>query len=248
MWPVRQALMQAHGEAKLHLDKQLILCGTAEFPGSLVYENFRSGNLSISAGLLSALQRVGAKHDADVLVSGVQGNHYNAIGLLTDGAPFDVHVPEWPRMPDKDLPLLPLRIVEELLRDELKEFQLFASKLRILGYRCFMHLSAPPPVPDAEFIRSKLPLLPSGDLPEVSAADVRLKLWTIQQRMVRKAVEEHGGILLGPPSGTQDGDGFLKREYWKDSVHANAAYAALQLDQIHSVMLRLQQDEGPQHG
>lgn len=239
--------MRAHGEEKRHLDQQLILCGTTEFPGSLMYANFRSGNLSINAGLLSALQRAGAKPDTDVLVSGIQGNQYNALSLLTDGAPFEVHIPGWPRMPAEGVPLLPYRVVEEILATELKEFQLFASKQRMLGYRCFMHLSPPPPVPDAEFIRSKLPPLPSGEPIEISAADLRLKMWTMQQKMMRIAVEGHGGILLPPPVGTQDADGFLKSEYWKDSVHANASYAALQLDQIGAVMLGLQNDEGQQH-
>lgn len=248
MWSVRQALSKAHREESRHLDQQLILCGTGEFPGSLMYANFRSGSLSINAGLLSALHRAGAKPDTDVLVSGVQGNHYNAIALLTDGAPFDIHIPGWPRMPADDVPLLPLAVAEEILANELKEFQLFASKQRVLGYRCFMHLSAPPPVPDAEFIRSKLPPLPSGEPPEISSADLRLKLWTMQQKMVRAAVEGHGGILLGPPAGTQDAEGFLKSEFWKDSVHANVNYAALQLNQIHAVMLGLQSDEGQQHG
>lgn len=247
MWAVRQALVHAQREESRHLDQNLILCGTTEFPGSLVYANFRTGSLSVNAGLLSALQRAGAKADTDVLVSGVQGNQYNAFALLTDGAPFDVHIPGWPSMPAANVPLLPLMAVKEMMEVELNEFQLFCTRLRSLSYRGFMHLSPPPPIPDNAFIQSKLPPLLSGEPPEVSLADLRLKLWTIQQELSRKIVEGQGGELLAPPVESQDADGFLKPEYWKDSVHANKAYAALQLEQVHSAMLCLQKDKGHQN-
>jgi hypothetical protein len=217
----------------------LILCGTAEFPGSLVYDNFRSGNPSITPTLLTALHHAGAAPQHDILVSGVQGNHYNAIGLLTDGSPFDVHIPGWSRPPADDVPLLPYRAAVEIMSEELREFDKFCERLKGLKYRRFVHLASPPPNPDQAFVRSKLPPLPTGEEPEISSADLRLKLWTIQTRLMEQIVSKYGGVLLQPPRDTRDADGFLAPQYWKDSVHANAAYHALQLEQIRAVMNEL---------
>jgi len=242
MWGLRRALANAG-----YPDVKLILCGTAEFPGSLVYANFRTGRPAVNPSLLTALYQAKAVPERDILISGVQGNHYNSIGLLADGSPFDVHVPGWPAEPDCDLPLVPYGAVSAMLAEELREFESFCQRLKALAYRSFWHLASPPPIPDNAFIRSQLPELPSGEAPEVSPASVRLKLWTMQTEMTENILAKNGGGLLPPPDEARDSAGFLKQEYWKDSVHANEAYHLLQLEQIQSILDRTVIDEAA-HG
>jgi hypothetical protein len=239
MWAVRRAI----AESEFAQDVRLILCGTAEFPGSLVYANYRTGNMLLNAALLSALHTADAQPENDVIVSGVQGNQYNGLALLTDGAPFDFHLPGNSTPLIEGVPLLPYRAVAQMLKEELQEFRLFIERLKRLSYRAFFHLVPPPPVPDDAFVRSKLPMLPDGQQPEVSPASLRLKLWTVQTAAMQEIVESHGGTLISAPEQSRDDDGFLKKEYWKDAVHANGSYGALQLAQIQSSMSKVRHEE-----
>lgn len=236
MWGLRRALMQSD----VHPDLQLILCGTVELPGSLVYENFRTGTQSLNAAILSALYRAGGDAEKDILVSSVSGNHYNVLGLLTDGCPFDFHIPGWPNPPATGVPLIPHRAVTAMMVEELREFDPFCRRLKGLAYRGFFHLASPAPVPDPDFIRSKLPPLPSGQVAEVSDPELRLKLWTLQHDIIERILTKHGGALIPAPEDSRDSNGFLKREFWKDSVHANARFHELQLEQVQKVLDSMQ--------
>lgn len=236
MWAIRRALVDVPPSR----DLRLVLCGTMQFPGSLIYENYRSRSVLLNSALLSALNTNGAEPDHDILVSGVQGNQYNALALLTDAFPFDFCHPGLSLPITDGTPLIPFEAIREMLREELREFGLFFQSLSRLSYRAMIHLSPPPPIADNAFIGEKLPKQPGADEPEVSSPALRLKLWMTQVILMKQTVEENGGIFLEAPPAARDDAGFLKEVYWKDAVHANSGYGALQLAQIEDLMGKME--------
>jgi hypothetical protein len=110
------------------------------------------------------------------------------------------------------------------------------QKIRGAARCAVFHLAPPPPKQDVDHILSnpdsdftKAGILENG----VSPAPLRLKLWELQMRVLRKLCEEWDVGLVPPPGEAVDSSGFLKRDYYaKDATHANAAYGELVLRQL----------------
>jgi len=214
------------------------LCGTKEMPGPIVLRDLR-GRPQLTATLAALLLRgASAPNLEDTwLLSAVQGNHYNQMGMLSPDGPFDFVLEE-----RQDLAgllgaaMLPTAAVRAALRDTMDEIP---DYLKVLGKwrppaRTLIAGPPPPGESEAPFIEAQASLATRHP---VTAAPVRLKLWHLQNALYRDLCRQNGMIFVpGDIAGTQDEIGYLKPEYVKDSVHATHEWAMLYLQKVAGVI------------
>ncbi len=108
-------------------------------------------------------------------------------------------------------------ILRELFLARLADYFDGVKMLRDRGVRISV-LSGPPPHRDEEFIMSKLPL------PRINTPSVRKSIFYALDGAVRANANQLGICYLDGVTSFCDEDGFLKREYYGDGVHANLHY------------------------
>jgi len=238
VWSVKRAMVEG-GYQAVHPDYEarILLCGTAEFPGSLISYSASGGEM-LNPCLLSQLnQNEPLDRARTTLVSMVQGNHYNVIGLVRDGAQFDFVLPgreDLPVLPGAQI--IPYGAVRDTIVNEMKELEAFLRRLKRLGFAYVFHVNAPPPIRSSDFILEELRKKGQVEDETIQVTDpfVRLKLWILQKRVLNLIGNRlKMGCFHALPE-TQDKDGFLRQEFWKDSVHANEKYSAILLRQIEN--------------
>ena len=68
---------------------------------------------------------------------------------------------------------------------------------------------------------------------EVNRPELRLKLWTLENRLLAHWASENGLLFLSAPDNAKCADGYLAEScYGHDATHANQRYGELVLDQI----------------
>jgi hypothetical protein len=243
VWSIKRALGQADYAPQAEgYESRVLLCGTNEFPGSLISFS-DAGKEMINPCLLSQLNQI---KDVDpsrtTLVSMVQGNYYNIVGLVQDGEAFDFVIPgreELPMLPDAKI--IPFGAIWETVERETLELEAFLRRLTKLKYAGVIHVNAPPPIKSSEFIREELAKKGSADSNGIQVTDpaVRLKLWIVQRRVLETLGRRLKFSCIHFPPDTVEGGGFLRKPFWKDAVHANEKYAALLLRQIEERTLEI---------
>lgn len=218
------------------------LCGTKEMPGPIVYHDFK-GKIQLTSTISALLAKWSDHPEADTtwLLSMVQGNYYNQLGMVaTDGA-FDTVLPFAPDLPlDEDAELIPYAALRDMLLDQMAEMK---SYVRLMSKGAFSHRTilagTPPPVLDDTPIRTLLSKEAVEDPP--SAPHVRLKLWLLQNALMEEMCDGTPLVYIpGTPTDTQDKTGFLRSEYVKDAVHANGEWSSLYLSKITSHLASLE--------
>ncbi|PSJ62573.1 hypothetical protein [Kumtagia ephedrae] len=174
------------------------------------------------------------------IFSSLGGNSHNVMGLIEHRAPFDfVH----PRIKtkaktDDDRTWVPFSAVKQSIEQTagtfLRLLQGFAERYpgRVV------HLQSPPQIEDETFIRQgivdkgtdarKTGLAKFG----IAPAALRYKLWRLNSEIFEERCAELGVKFVPVPSASITRSGFLKRKYWGDPTHANAAYGKLVLEQM----------------
>lgn len=236
VWSIKKAIAAGlYSPLNSDINSRAILCGTKDFPGPLVGTAF-NGRQAINATLIAALSKIDKSIPAeDVWLTSVcQGNFYNVLGLLNVEREFDVVIPHRNDLDVRSgVELVPYDALKTQLRDMMMELQMFLTALPGLGYKYIIQVNAPPPVRSNDYIKEQLisqKALEDGD--SVASPNIRLKLWLIQQEAIKEMCGELGVHCLVAPIEAVDEVGFLKEEYWKDSVHANEHYSALLLRDI----------------
>lgn len=203
-------------------------------PGPIVYYDL-AGKLFLTSTLSALIEETSARPDAETtyLLSMVQGNYYNQLGMIETGGPFDFVLPFAPDLPlDTSATHIPYAAVCAMLLtkmigvDEYLEIisrTTFAARTIVAG--------SPPPVRDNAVIET---LLSQENVTNpVSSPFVRLKLWHLQNQIFSELCQKSPlTYLVGTPTGTQDQDGFLRPEFVKDAVHANGPWAELFLADV----------------
>lgn len=195
-------------------------------------------------------QRLGLPADSkQPIFSMVGGNAHNFMGLFQHPTPYDIVLPE-----QAGLPLAPgAEIVTcdyagKVLHGMLGKDLACLQALRDATQGPVYHLESPPPVFDNDFCKQNLP--PAFLAERYAAMDIappflRYKLWRLHSRILRQACEHSGIAFIACPSASMDESGFLRRAYYIDPLHGNAAYGELVLEQIASL---LDSDGRNQHG
>lgn len=240
VWSIKRAIASGiYRPTTPDYDCDVVLCGTKEFPGPLVATGL-NGHTAINACLIAAVQKY-ENSNTTWLVSAVQGNYYNIVGLTEPDPLFDFTLPWKTDLPvQKSARFLPYAAVAGFLQGHTTELQLLLKQLPNLGFPNIIHVNAPPPIESESFILEDLKATGAVDAGEkqtrVTPALIRLKLWEAQAKMVEDICRAHGVHCIQPPPETRDEKGFLKRDFWKDSVHANEDYSALILEQIETLI------------
>lgn len=182
-----------------------------------------------SPALADAIRDQIARHDP-LVASVIGGNVHNVLALLRHPRPFDFHLSDEPSGPiDATAELLPEALVRAALEEGLARD---IDRLRLLRAIAgpFVHLESPPPVRDDDFIRARADAWfvdRAGPALHVAPAALRHRIWRLNARIVRDAVEALGCRVLPVPAEARDADGFLPQHLAGDATHGNEAYGEL---------------------
>jgi hypothetical protein len=168
------------------------------------------------------------------IFSFVGGASHNVVGLVAHPEPFDFVLPAKPDLPlDDGARILPAAAVREAIRADLQAYYDIIDMIRLEAKGPVFHMQSPPPFGDSAAMVETIywPNFP-GRPHKVAPKYLRYKLWRLHSQMVREFCEARRiGFIAHPPEVT-DAEGFLAKEYFHDSVHANAAYGALVIGQM----------------
>ena len=241
VWSVRRAL--ADHWAHSGVTAEVPVCGTKELPGPVMARSTGPGGVekpTLNPVIVALLNRVLASQGlAETwMISMVQGNFYNQIGMVAQDRAFDFVLDTHPDLPlTPGATLLPCDAVRLILTRQMAEFQSYAPILAKTALRDRMILVGPPPPPRSpDQIAALLAAGPkAGAQAEADAAPetvvitpaiTRLKLWHMQNQIAQGYCVAAGlRYLRGDLPGTQDADGFILPAFTKDAVHANHIYS-----------------------
>jgi hypothetical protein len=168
----------------------------------------------------------------------IGGNVHNSFGLVNHPDLFDFYLPEAPELPiNPNARLLPVALISSLIeRHILQQFNMLPLATNILN-KNFYQIESPPPIPCDTFIRENaIGFKEKIEQLGVSSAIFRYKFWRLHSMVVRKYCDKLGVSFIESPRESQDANGFLLEKYWaRDTVHANAFYGDLVLNQIHAI-------------
>jgi hypothetical protein len=77
----------------------------------------------------------------------------------------------------------------------------------------------------------------ASNAPGSNGPESRLKMWALESRVTADWAQARGIRYLAAPGKCFNSLGYLARKYYADdATHANAAYGALVIEQIHSTL------------
>ena len=174
-----------------------------------------------------------------------EGNRYNDAFLLQGEPAFDLFVAELPHLPVlPDRVIVPERAVRERFAETASGLAAFLERLSAQEPAGLVLVGAPPPKADTARLTTllgigaydaKLAAANSLDPDRLTLtpASVRLKLWQVEQTVLRCVAERFGCPVVPAPEACFDGAGCLHTDYWaEDATHANAAYGALMRERL----------------
>jgi hypothetical protein len=194
-------------------------------------ESDPEGGVSM-ADALNLAERLGP---ADLVALSVAGTCHNIMGLLQHDTPFDLLAPDMA----SEATLVPFHVMYDQMLDHSR------ARRNILRFKQLTrarvcHLATPPPKEDEDYIRAKMMRYRGIALANavLNPAPARLRLWQIEMDALRQACTEWGVDFVPAPGEARTSKGYLKPEFYgTDATHANAAYGALVLDQLGSLVV-----------
>lgn len=244
VWSVRRTL--AGGWSHPGVTAQAPVCGTKELPGPVIYQQTgpaagqsKPALNPVIIALLNKIQSSPATAET-WMVSMVQGNFYNQIGMVAQGGLFDFVLDTRPDLPlTAGATLLACGAVRAVLAKQMAEFQYYATILAKTGFQNRMILVGPPPPPRGNTeIAALLAADPNSarEAIQITPDQTRLKLWHMQNDLAAGyCATARLHYLPGDLPGTQDKDGFILPAFIKDAVHANHDYAARLLRRLAEI-------------
>lgn len=184
------------------------------------------------------LQIARSLRPCDVLVSAIGGNQHAVVSTIQHPERFDFILPGDEQRPiDRDAELIPFRSLYEYFASGIRQRDgKTLKKLRAVTNARFIHLQAPPPKASNAFIKnyhdSQFASQGISKL-GVSAPELRLNFWRLQNVALEELCNELGIEMLPPPPQACDAKGFLARPFYaRDATHANAEYGELVITQL----------------
>ena len=178
------------------------------------------------AALTHAIEEQVARH-APRVVSVMGGNAHNMIGLVRHPRPFDFRLSGEDSPPlDPEAEPIPEALVRAALTDRLQhDF----ARLRLLRDLAgpFIHVESPPPVADESIIAAQAEIwfgIVGGGATAIAPPGLRYRVWRLNSRLFRDAVEALGGRFMPVPQELRDDAGFLRAAFAGDATHGNQAY------------------------
>ena len=180
------------------------------------------------------------------LCASVSGNEYYYVGFTEHPRRFDFSLPERPDLQVRSgveiiAPSLMRKTMERSMENALSTM----AALRQATDLPIVFIQSPPPLANNDFIRENCgPFREAIQENGVSPASLRMKFWLLQSSIYRQKADELGCRYLEIPQEAMDSSGFLlETGSWPDSVHANAWYGEMVLQQIESAFSQAQTTE-----
>ncbi len=177
-------------------------------------------------------------HPTDILVSTLGGNQHAVVSTIQHPERFDFIFPgEEQRPVDSEAQLIPYRGLYEYFASGIRQRDgKTLEALRAATRAKIVHLQAPPPKASNAFIRDYHDTqFASQGISQfgVSAPELRLKFWRLQNLALKELCDELDIEMLPPPPNACDSKGFLARSFYaRDATHANAEYGELVVAQL----------------
>jgi hypothetical protein len=238
------------------LSIRVVAVGSAAFPGDLVMTDGEGQRIPNPVVLSAINEACRATPRPEVwLLSIIGGNHASRLGMFRPA--LATHV----ALKGEDIPaeldaevFVPVDAIATTLRRQLSGLEEFFGLISEASVAGWMHLEAPPPCADSDWLFEHLPLktieaaagrgLPPPRREDVSPASFRKRLWTAQTEVVREIVERHRGHYLLPPAEARDVDGCLPTRLCSDAVHGNLEYGRLCLEMVSAHLEGLPSSRG----
>jgi hypothetical protein len=174
----------------------------------------------------------------DVLVSVIGGNQHAVVSTIQHPQPFDFIMPgQDVQAVDGEAQLIPYRTLYDYFMIGIHQRDgKSLEALRAATNARIVHLQSPPPKADNAFIQAnhdtQFQAQGISNL-GVSAPELRLKFWHLQNLALAELCKELDIELLPPPPMACDAEGFLAPPFYaKDATHANADYGDLVVMQL----------------
>lgn len=192
------------------------------------------GDMNMDAAL-SVIDTLGAR---DMVVLSFVGTAHNIFGLLKHEKPFWVVDGGEEDGLDPELgELVPMHAMWDMV-ESLCTNNKQVARIKERSKVPVFHLMTPPPKSNNEFIASKVKSY-RGRLASdvgITPPELRFRLWKLEMRVLERFCAELGIALVPPPIESLTQEGFLSEEYYADdATHANRAYGALVLRQLHDI-------------
>lgn len=181
------------------------------------------------------------------------GNAHNLIGLFESAPAWDVGLAAHPGLPlIAGAQILTESAARDIMARRTEPHLAVLRHLRQHSPHPIVQFGGPPVLQDSAHIAATLPASLRGDgavPPVVSPPAFRFKLWALNQAIYAQACRELGVAFLSHPAGAEDEAGYLRPALGSptDSIHTNAAYAALLLQALDTVALPATTPTVPPH-
>lgn len=238
-WNLRNASKRQEFEG---FDFQVPVCGTKELTGSLITWN-GDGRAQINP-IIQRVFNSAIADESNWFVSAVQGNHYNRVGMLCKGKPFDFVLPSYPDFPlREDAAILPFDAVWEAVHEDMAQSELLYRAIGENSYGMRTFVAGPPP-PSKDLAVFRTMLKDDKHFDDLASPFTRLKLWYVQNLVYSKICEDTKvRFLSGNLENTRDEHGFLLPEFIKDAVHANWKWSTLYIHELMRVITQIKSEE-----
>ncbi|MCS6921308.1 MAG: hypothetical protein NZM07_05225 [Elioraea sp.] len=185
------------------------------------------------AGFLARVEEAIERRKPYRIFAFIGGGNPAVLGLLRHPEPFDVVLPEEPRLPlESRAVVIPYDALRATMLGHVRRHFRRLARLAALGVPV-VQAETPPPVPDNEFLARQLArVVPEVDAGRISPPALRYKIWRLHSAVFEEFCRARGISYLRNPPAIADQDGFLRREFWGDAVHGNARYGAALLDRL----------------
>lgn len=178
-----------------------------------------------------------------LVLAALWGNEHFFMSAFNNPRPFDFALPKEPqRELSKTAEVIPYDLMYSLLNEICAAHYGLVSFLKGFMNWPIVAVSAPPPVDDVLSIAGGTsdPRL-DEKVKElgVAPASLRYKFWRVCEEIHRQKSVDQGAAFLSVPTGTADGAGFRKREYYgTDWLHASVTYGELVLSQVDEILAK----------
>lgn len=171
-------------------------------------------------------------YPCDAVFCCLGGTEYNLLGIIEADRPFDFLFDPLDTVADGRA-VMPRSLVSRALIDKMRTTLARMASVRSLFSVPFHYIAPPPPFrrlrDDAQLPTAFQSILERG----VSPPALRLKLYKLQNLVMRSECEQLDINFIPAPAAGQDGDGYLRDDCWdRDPTHGNARYGAFVIDEI----------------
>lgn len=160
------------------------------------------------------------------------GNFHNVLGLVESPEPFDFIIDGDDELDDERL-FVPHQMMLEYFENGNSQIAAFYVLWRsVFPHTEFFHLMSPPPLEGGAKLYNRPKIFPGLEEYGPTKRAVRLKLYSLQCRVIEAVCAKHGVSVIKPPAEAVCADGFLKADFATDPTHGNGRYGDLVLRQI----------------